>query len=511
MHLGKRIIGSMSESPKPSNIVRMWWEYRQRWSREWWYEVRSGKGRDHVLSALGSGIGVLYAFWRGWITKEHLASILLTAVLGYLLLLLFTWGWHALFVSSRIYYEQREKISALEASFQTEHLAARQAKADFHRRAGKIEELEHLLHVARGELEPMRRQLSDAEAAIAKAANLQQEMAQLKSSIEEKDKELSRLKSPELPELRPNIVPVRYAKLPDLPVLGLETANDGEVAYELSVPSVKLGTSVVVFDGYCPRLTKTDEHLFWRVFVMTDTRSTTTGNGLRNEMVRQGIGEMVVPIQYKDGDNRWYATKCRLELDVSVRGSGIAVHNDGQEIIAAPTREKHDLELPKEPPQSSLSNAPHLSFRQQSGTLHGMPENQLGFYLLFTNDETRYESIARNVRASLTFRHYHGDESAVDGVWLSYPGGQPAFSDQVSLGMNDSAYLPIVIWPSSERSQYHAAGTPFPPQLKEDHRLKLGQWSVEILLKGIDYEAKASGTLTLTASGLVSFQMSLDR
>jgi hypothetical protein len=135
-----------------------------------------------------------------------------------------------------------------------------------------------------------------------------------------------------LPELRPKIVAVGYCYLISVQALGLDTANDGEPAYDISIPDVKLGTSVVTFGGKCPRM-ENRSSTEWRVLIKHDTGGFSTGNSLREEMQRQGIGEITVPIRYRDGNGLWYVSHCRIELKASARG-GIAVHNDIQELVS---------------------------------------------------------------------------------------------------------------------------------------------------------------------------------
>ncbi len=124
------------------------------------------------------------------------------------------------------------------------------------------------------------------------------------------------------PELRPYVVPVKYTRLPNLPVLGLETANDGEsTAYQVTIPDVKMGTSTINFQADCPRLTKDDEHVYWRVLIQVDTGSVTTGNDLAREMTRQGVGQVEVAINYDDRDHR-YATIFELQRNVLASDTG---------------------------------------------------------------------------------------------------------------------------------------------------------------------------------------------
>jgi hypothetical protein len=135
-----------------------------------------------------------------------------------------------------------------------------------------------------------------------------------------------------LPEIRPRIVAVSYSRIAAVPALGFIVANDGEPAYEVSISDVQVGTSVVVFEGVCPRMDNRSS-TEWRVLIKHDHGGFSTGNSLRDEMRRQGVGEIAVPIRYKDGNGLWYVSHCRIELNASVI-NGITVRNDGQELIS---------------------------------------------------------------------------------------------------------------------------------------------------------------------------------
>jgi len=150
-----------------------------------------------------------------------------------------------------------------------------------------------------------------------------------------------------LPELRPIIRAVRYGRSGSLQAQGLETVHEGEPAYEVSIPDVKLGTSVVSFQGRIPMMHGRSS-ADWRVLITHDHGGVSTGNVLRDEMRRQGIGEIAVPILYQDGKGLHYVSHCRIELDASVQ-SGLAVHTDGQELV-----EKEAAQTPLNAPELIL-------------------------------------------------------------------------------------------------------------------------------------------------------------
>lgn len=140
-----------------------------------------------------------------------------------------------------------------------------------------------------------------------------------------------------LPELRPRIIAVRYGRSGSLQAQGLEIVHEGEPAYEVSIPDVKLGTSVVSFEGRIPMMHGRSS-AEWRVVITHDHGGVSTGNSLRDEMRRQGIGEIAVPIQYQDGKSLRYISHCRIELDATVP-SGLAVHTGREELLGKRTED----------------------------------------------------------------------------------------------------------------------------------------------------------------------------
>lgn len=156
-----------------------------------------------------------------------------------------------------------------------------------------------------------------------------------------------------LPESRPRIVAVSYSRIASIPVLGLVTANDGEPAYKVSIPPVKVGSSIVTFGaGTCPRIgarTSTE----WRVLIKQETGGMSTGNDLRNEMQRQSVAEIHVPVGYEDGDGLRYISHCWIELDSSQRG-GLTVRTDRQELVSGKPRLKDSETFPDTGPRPYL-------------------------------------------------------------------------------------------------------------------------------------------------------------
>jgi hypothetical protein len=132
--------------------------------------------------------------------------------------------------------------------------------------------------------------------------------------------------------LRPKVVPVSFA--PDVklsPLLGLFIANDGEPAYDVSIPDASLGKAKIKFKTAISRLAKADGNKFCEVWIEKDVNFSVGGGTLFEEMRTREIDEVDFVIRYKDNENHWYVTTCKLERNVSV-GGGIVVRYIGQEI-----------------------------------------------------------------------------------------------------------------------------------------------------------------------------------
>jgi hypothetical protein len=142
---------------------------------------------------------------------------------------------------------------------------------------------------------------------------------------------------------------------------------------------------------------------------------------------------------------------------------------------------------------------PHFSYTDQSGGLYDLSDNLVGSYLIVKNDETRYQSTAHHVKATIRYKHHLGDELTVNGVWMTRNNTPRAYADQASLGMNEWQCLLLVIWPNWE-TKFYAPGTPIPPQLDPTRCLEFGRWTVEIKLKGDNIKNTYKGVLTLVAN-----------
>lgn len=128
----------------------------------------------------------------------------------------------------------------------------------------------------------------------------------------------------------PKIRALRYGKEPPRGAAGLVITNDGEPAYDVYIPEIRIGTSLLRINCEIARLTHSDGDKLCEAWIQTSPNSSALGSGLRDEMVKQNISSIDIPIQYKDDENRRYRTLCKLERNVRALG-GLAVRYVRQE------------------------------------------------------------------------------------------------------------------------------------------------------------------------------------
>lgn len=173
----------------PMSGFEMWWSYCSEWYSEWWAAIRAGKSKDLALSAVGSGIGVLYGYERGWVKRDHFLEILWVAVLGYVALLLLTWIWHGLFAPVKIYHKHNLQLTELRLNLDGEIHLSRRAVAEFIRQSVDVIGMRLKVRVAEGELGPIKRELEDAYSLIEKLKPFKDEAESLRKRIEDKERE----------------------------------------------------------------------------------------------------------------------------------------------------------------------------------------------------------------------------------------------------------------------------------------------------------------------------------
>lgn len=145
----------------------------------------------------------------------------------------------------------------------------------------------------------------------------------------------SKLRGPAraLPERRPKVALVRYGPPGNRDQWdGLIFQNDGETAYDLTVPDVRLGTAELIIGGTWNVLNPGDT-MFCEFFIRQNDGS--LEGSLADVMRQQGIHRFRLSIWYRDFDQRWYRTECLLERKFSGH-NGIVIGPFEQHLESGP-------------------------------------------------------------------------------------------------------------------------------------------------------------------------------
>jgi hypothetical protein len=139
--------------------------------------------------------------------------------------------------------------------------------------------------------------------------------------------------------------------------------------------------------------------------------------------------------------------------------------------------------------------------------LYELQDRLIGWELAIRNSETRFHTIANNVRGKITFRHILGNEVVANpAIWLQYGPPRLRSAEQISIEMGETARLLVCVARNDAMDRYYAS-PPWPLQLDANHRLDFGQWHVEIELSGDNVNSSYEGTLTLNANGDVNLDI----
>ena len=141
--------------------------------------------------------------------------------------------------------------------------------------------------------------------------------------------------------------------------------------------------------------------------------------------------------------------------------------------------------------------SPHFSYQEQSGGLYDLLPNRIGFYLVIKNDETRYQTTAHHINATIRYKHSLGNEMVINGVWMNAHNAPRRFMENASMGMNEAHCLLILIWDSDSPPAFYAPEQPIPPQLNPARYLEFGEWKIEMKLRGDNFKDTYNGVLTL--------------
>lgn len=155
-----------------------------------------------------------------------------------------------------------------------------------------------------------------------------------------------------------------------------------------------------------------------------------------------------------------------------------------------------------------IGKLPHLIVSDpQSMGLYDIQPNTLGYGVRVTNNESRYHTVAHNVRASVHLRHTLGDERRVTAIWLAYEdrpdGKRGRLFESVSIGMEENYWLLLLFWDASAKEcQFRPAASI--PLNYTGQPLEYGEWTAELTLAGENITSKHGLTLTLRPRGAIN-------
>lgn len=125
--------------------------------------------------------------------------------------------------------------------------------------------------------------------------------------------------------VRPKVVPADFGpEVPNSALFGLWIVNDGEPAYDITIPEFPFGRSKIYVKTAIPRL-GSGERKFCEMWIAKSKNFSVGIGSLYEEMGKLEVDEIGFEIHYKDNSTppRWYTTKSKLERDLAARG-GIA-------------------------------------------------------------------------------------------------------------------------------------------------------------------------------------------
>jgi len=125
----------------------------------------------------------------------------------------------------------------------------------------------------------------------------------------------------QFPTVCPKVRPASYGvKTEKMTGPGLVIANDGEPAYDISIPDIEVGRFKVQINPGLTRLSKEDGKHFCEVCIWNPKGTLLPGDALLNVMHSEDVGGIPFVIRFADSDGKRYVTICRLELEASMTG-----------------------------------------------------------------------------------------------------------------------------------------------------------------------------------------------
>lgn len=145
-----------------------------------------------------------------------------------------------------------------------------------------------------------------------------------------------RLKA-KLPEFRPRVLPVDYAKAEKDPSCGLYVRNPGYDALDVEIPSVRIGKSgyILVFPHRMAQFGERSGTAFfagWLESVEQGVLPGRDGCALHEIMSAADVASLNFAITYKDTDFRCYKTHCMIQRTDRSR-NGLEVKAISQEMV----------------------------------------------------------------------------------------------------------------------------------------------------------------------------------
>lgn len=121
------------------------------------------------------------------------------------------------------------------------------------------------------------------------------------------------VRNTKLPATPPKIRPVSYGRQNEgNSKVGLIIVNDGEPAYDISIPDIQFGEFRIKITPHFMRLGKEDGTKFCEASLENRNGTVAHGEMLFQAMHLQKVSSLPFQIRFRDSDGNWYVTTCSL-------------------------------------------------------------------------------------------------------------------------------------------------------------------------------------------------------
>ena len=121
------------------------------------------------------------------------------------------------------------------------------------------------------------------------------------------------VRNTELPANRPKVRPVSYDRQNgENSKVGLNIANDGEPAYDISIPDIQFGEFRIKVIPHFTRLSKEDGVKLCEASMEKRNGTVYPGEMLLQAMQLENVSSLPFQIRFRDSDGNWYMTTCSL-------------------------------------------------------------------------------------------------------------------------------------------------------------------------------------------------------